>query len=125
MPIAIIEIQGETNKSMSAVSYVMQAVLQKAAALQKAEMIQAKTAGLALALGHEAGLKGQTLEFFVNFMAQRFPDERSERYFMEWATRFISGREWANADNKSRAVLLNLVSEMKLDYGGKDERVTF
>ena len=124
-------IKGETNKGMSCANIDAAFILCLKHKMnidlwqENLQEIQAKTAGLALALGHETGLRGQTLEFFVNFMAQRFPDERSERYFMEWATRFISGREWANADNKSRAVLLNLVSEMKLDYGGKDDRVTF
>ena len=77
--------------------------------------IQAETAGLALSIGYEAGLKNRTLDFFVNFIAQRFPDERSEAYIMEWAIRILSGTAWAHADTSSRAVLLRLATEMKLE----------
>ena len=94
--------------------------------------MQAKTAGLALAIGYEAGLKKRTLEFFVNFIAQRFPDERSECYIMDWATRLLSGTAWANADHDSRGMLLMIAKEMNLKNIPKEwcetqeyDRVTF
>jgi len=77
--------------------------------------LQAETAGLALAIGSEAGLSERNLELFVNFIAQRFPDERSEAYIMEWAARFISGTEWQHGDGKSRGILKRLAIEMNLD----------
>jgi len=76
---------------------------------------EGKTAGLALAIGTEAGLKERSLELFVNFTAARFPNERSEAYIAEWACRFISGSEWLHADRKSRKVLFLLSREMNLN----------
>lgn len=78
------------------------------------EEIQAKSAGIALYVGRRTGLTNRTLEFFVNFITQRFPQERSEYCIMEWAKRLLSGTPWAAADNKSRAVLLRLAREMNL-----------
>ncbi len=112
------EIHEGTKRAIDAVPYIMKAVM-----LAAEETIQAETAGLAMVLGHEAGLKDTTLEFFVNFMALRFPTERSKRYILEWADRITAGTAWAAADNKSRSIMLKLSREMNLknvpddDYG--------
>lgn len=81
----------------------------------KISLQQAKTAGLALILGREAGLKNRTLEFFVNFIAQRFPDERDETYIFNWAIRLLAGNIWSMSNNKSRTTLLRIAKEMKLE----------
>ena len=78
------------------------------------EAKQAKTAGLALCLGYEAGLKDRTLDFFVNFIAQRFPSERDEGYIMDWAIRLLAGRAWSMADEESRGLLLGIARSMHL-----------
>jgi len=129
-------IKGETNKGMSCANIDAAFILCLKHKMnidlwqENLQEIQAKTAGLALALGHETGLRGQTLEFFVNFIAQRFPDERDECYIIQWVARFVSGTAMIYADKKSKGILLRLAEEMNLPSDPlapmpANERVTF
>ncbi len=106
-----INIIGETKQGMS---YLNQSLISALNRKLWHEEIEARSAGIALYVGRRTGLKDRTLEFFVNFITQRFSQERSECYIMEWATRLLSGTAWAAADNESRAVLLSLAREMNL-----------
>ena len=56
-------------------------------------------------IGYRTGLEGQILKNYVDFMQKRFPNERSEIYATEWATRFKLGTEWSLADKETKRTL--------------------
>lgn len=64
-------------------------------------------------IGTEEGLELARLDLFVNFMNERFPNERSDSYIREWARRFRKGHEWHDGDKKSRTTLLKLLLEAR------------
>jgi len=61
-----------------------------------------------LAVGQQAGLWGDVLERYVNFMYLRFPGGRAYMYLEEWAERFATGHPETYCDPKSLQVLKNL-----------------
>lgn len=46
---------------------------------------------------------------YAKFMAERFPDEQSKQYMLEWAQRFRDSTHWYKMDMKSQKVMLKVM----------------
>jgi len=63
-------------------------------------------------VGVNNGLKGETLEVFIEFFSKRFPDESNsvESYVNEWANRF-KGNPIIHMDSHSKEIYVELVGD--------------